>query len=297
VQIVRLLVVYKKSYYELYGHEDREHRDGAVRQRYASIIQTMERSHEENRQTLMTVCQVLDAAKVPYDCIYRGELKPISGYDLVLSVGGDGTLLEVSRYAGNTPILGVNSDPTRSTAFFCAADRDTIAQRFRELLDDALALTPLTRLQLTLNDQILPFYALNDLLIAHFNPAAMAVYDLAIGDESERQKSSGIWLSTAAGSTAGIRAAGGHVLPLHSRKRQYLVREPYAGNGQRYRLLKGIVPPATTIEITSRMRRGRVFVDGPHLRYALGLGDKLSVTLAPTPLRLYGLDPNRQNRF
>jgi NAD+ kinase len=125
----------------------------------------------------------------------------------------------------------------------------------------------------------------------------MAVYDLAIGDESERQKSSGIWLSTAAGSTAGIRAAGGHVLPLHSRKRQYLVREPYAGNGQRYRLLQGMVPPATTIEITSRMRRGRVFVDGPHLRYALGLGDKLSVTLAPTPLRLYGLDPNRQNRF
>ncbi|ETX00813.1 MAG: hypothetical protein ETSY1_09785 [Candidatus Entotheonella factor] len=297
MQIVRLLVVYKKSYYELYGYEDPKRRDGTAHQRSASILQTMKRSHEENRQTLTTVCQVLDAANVPYDCIYRGELEPVSGYDLILSVGGDGTLLEVSRYAGNTPVLGVNSDPIRSTAFFCAADRTTIGERFGDLLNDTLTLLPLTRLQLAINDQVLPFYALNDLLIAHINPAAMAAYDLAIGAESERQKSSGIWISTAAGSTAGIRAAGGHVLPLHSRKRQYLVREPYTGNGQRYHLLKGIIVPDTPLEVTSRMRRGGVFIDGPHLRYALGLGDKLSVTLAPTPLHLYGLDPKRQNRF
>ncbi len=297
MQIARLLVVYKKSYYELYGYENRERRDAAARQRYTSIMQTMKYSHEENRQTLAAVCQVLDAANVSYDCIYRGELEPISGYDLVLSVGGDGTLLEVSRYAGDTPVLGVNSDPMRSTAFFCGADRTTIGQRFDDLLSGMLGLTPLSRLQLAINAQILPFYALNDVLIAHINPAAMTVYDLAIGDECERQKSSGIWLSTAAGSTAGIRAAGGCVLPLHSRQRQYLVREPYASNGQRYRLLQGMIAPDTAIEVTSRMRRGRVFIDGPHLRYTLGLGDQLSVSIAPTPLQLYGLDSDRQSRF
>ncbi len=260
-------------------------------------MEAMERSHEENRLTLATVCQALDAVNLPYDCIYRGELAPISGYDLILSVGGDGTLLEVSRYAGDTPVLGVNSDPMRSTAFFCAADRTTIGQRLAALLDHALPLISLARLQLTINDKILPFYALNDLLITHVNPAAMAAYELRIDDDCERQKSSGIWLSTAAGSTAGIRAAGGHLLPLDSHKRQYLVREPYAGTGPRYHLLHGFVPPEATIEVTSRMRRGRVFMDGPHLRYALGLGDRLAVNLAPTPLRLYGLDPARQQRF
>lgn len=297
MQIARLLVVYKKSYYELYGYEDRERRDEIVRQRHASIMEAMERSHEENRRTLTAVCQVLDAADVPYDCIYRGELAPITGYDLILSVGGDGTLLEVSRYASDTPVLGVNSDPIRSTAFFCAADRTTIDQRLNTLFNDTLPLMSLARLQLAINDQTLPFYALNDLLITHVNPAAMAAYDLRIDTECERQKSSGIWLSTAAGSTAGIRAAGGYVLPLDSRKRQYLVREPYAGTGPRYHLLKGLVSPEATIEVTSRMRRGRVFIDGPHLRYALGLGDRLSVNLAPTPLRLYGLDPARQQHF
>ena len=52
---------------------------------------------------------------MPYDCLYRGELTSVAGYDLVLSVGGDGTFLEVARHAPDVPILGVNSDPERST--------------------------------------------------------------------------------------------------------------------------------------------------------------------------------------
>jgi hypothetical protein len=84
---------------------------------------------------------------------------------------------------------------------------------------------------------------------------------------------------------------------LRSRQRQYLVREPYLGHGNPYRLVKGLVPPDVHLEVTSRMRRGRLFIDGPHLRYPLGLGDVLTVMLAPTPLRLIGLDQTRQRRF
>ena len=55
-------------------------------------------------------------------------------------------------------------------------------------------------------------------------PAAMTSYTLDIGSVSEPQRSSGLWIATAAGSTAAIRAAGGCILPLRSRKLQYLVR-------------------------------------------------------------------------
>jgi len=152
-------------------------------------------------------------------------------------------------------------------------------------------------MQVTINERLLPYCALNDLLVAHANPAAMTSYTLDIGSVSEPQRSSGLWIATAAGSTAAIRAAGGRILRLRSRKLQYLVREPYNGGRCRYRLRKGMVGPETLLTVISRTRRGRLFVDGPHLRFSLGLGAVLTVTTAATPLRVLGLDGSRRQRF
>jgi NAD+ kinase len=257
----------------------------------------MKLSHEENEQTLTRVCEALEAVGLPYDCIYRGQLKSDDGYDVLLSVGGDGTFLELARYTKDLPILGVNSDPARSTAFFCGANRQTIQQCLEALIDGTLPEVRLARMHVRLNDQALPHDGLNDLLIAHSNPAAVASYILHVEGQEEQQKSSGIWISTAAGSTAAIRSAGGRIMPLQSRKLQYLVREPYAGGGQRYQLLKGQIGAGKSLHITSKMRRGRIFMDGPHLRFKFALGDVLSVSTAATPLRVLGLDDTRRRRF
>jgi NAD+ kinase len=297
LQISRVLVIYKKSYYERYRYDHRERHLARLQQQYPAIVHTMRLSHEENQRTLTAVQHALEALSLQYDCLYRGDLKPMTGYDLLLSVGGDGTFLEVARYAIETPVLGVNSDPQRSTAFFCAADRSSIQPRLEALLTGTLSEVRLTRLQASINETPLPYYALNDLLVAHVNPAAVTAYILHLGDASEPQKSSGVWIATPAGSTAAIRAAGGRVMPLRSRKLQYLIREPCFGDGNPFRFLKGIVPPHTPLRLTSRMRRGRLFMDGPHLRFPLGLGDVLTVTTAPTPLRVIGLDDTRRRRF
>jgi NAD+ kinase len=297
VQVTRALVVYKKSYYELYGYTQRAGRFVSLQGHRQAIIEAMWHSHEENQRTLAAVQAALDGVGMPYDCLYRGEFTSVAGYDLVLSVGGDGTFLEVARYAGDLPILGVNSDPERSTAFFCAANRGTIRPHLEALLAGKVGEVLLARMQVTINDRLLPYYALNDLLVAHANPAAMTSYTLDIGSVSEAQRSSGLWIATAAGSTAAIRAAGGRILPLRSRKLQYLVREPYNGGRCHYRLRKGIVGPETLLAVTSKTRRGRLFMDGPHLRFSLGLGDVLTVTTAATPLRVLGLDGSRRRRF
>src|SRR5882672_4734384 len=285
VQVTRALVVYKKSYYELYGYTQRAGRFASLQGHRQAIIETMWRSHEENQRTLAAVQAAFEAVGIPYDCLYRGDLTSVAGYDLVLSVGGDGTFLEVARYAGHLPILGVNSDPERSTAFFCAANSSTIRPHLEALRAGKVGEVLLARLQVAINDRLLPHYVLNDLLMAHANPAAMTSYTLHLGAVSEPQRSSGLWIATAAGSSAAIRAAGGRILPLRSRKLQYLVREPYNGDRCRYHLRKGIVGPETPLVVTSRTRRGRLFMDGPHLRFSLGLGDVLTVTTAATPLR------------
>lgn len=297
MQVTRALVVYKKSYYELYRYTEREGRFAALQAHRQSIIEPMQRSHEENQRTLEAVHTAFAEVGIPYDCIYRGELRNVAGYDLLLSVGGDGTFLELARYALDTPVLGVNSDPERSTAFFCAANGSTIRTHLETLLAGRLHEVRLARLQVAINERPLPHYALNDLLIAHANPAAMTSYTLCLGAVSEPQRSSGLWVSTAAGSTAAIRAAGGRILPLRSRKLQYLVREPYGGDRCRYRLLKGTAGPETPLEVTSKTRRGRLFMDGPHLRFSVGLGDVLTITTAATPLHVLGLDSTRRQRF
>jgi NAD+ kinase len=297
VQVTRALVVYKKSYYELYGYTERSGRFASLQGHHQAIIEAMWLSHEENQRTLAAVQAAFDGVGIPYDCLYRGELTSVAGYDLVLSVGGDGTFLEVARYAGDLPILGVNSDPERSTAFFCAANRSTIRQHLEAMMAGKVGEVRLARMQVTINDRLLPYYALNDLLVAHANPAAMTSYTLNIGCVSEPQRSSGLWIATAAGSTAAIRAAGGCIMPLRSRKLQYLVREPYNGGRCRYLLRKGMVGPETLLVVISKTRRGRLFMDGPHLRFSLGLGDVLTVTTAATPLRVLGLDGSRRRRF
>ena len=297
MQVTRALVVYKKSYYELYGYTQRAGRFAALQDHRQAIIEAMQHSHEENQRTLVAVQAAFEAVGMPYDCLYRGELTSVAGYDLVLSVGGDGTFLEVARHAPDLPILGVNSDPERSTAFFCAANRSTIHAHLEALLTRKVGEVRLARMQVTINDRLLPYYALNDLLVAHANPAAMTSYTIQLGTISEPQRSSGLWIATAAGSTAAIRAAGGRMLPLRSRKLQYLVREPYNGGRYRYCLLRGMVRPGTPLEVTSKTRRGRLFMDGPHLRFSLGLGDLLTVTTAATPLRVLGLDATRRQRF
>ena len=297
VQVTRVLVVYKKSYYELYGYTQRAGRFASLQGHRQAIIEAMRYSHEENQRTLAAVQAAFEVVGIPYDCLYRGEFTSVAGYDLVLSVGGDGTFLEVARYAGDLPVLGVNSDPERSTAFFCAANRSTIRTYLEALMAGKVGEVRLARMQVTINDRLLPYYALNDLLVAHANPAAMTSYTLDIGSISEPQRSSGLWIATAAGSTAAIRAAGGRILPLRSRKLQYLVREPYHGGRCRYRLRQGIVGPETLLVVISKTRRGRLFVDGPHLRFSLGLGDGLTVTTAATPLRVLGLDGSRRRRF
>ena len=291
---MRALVVYKRSHYELY-----ESRTGiqTLRGQVRPFVRAMMLSHDANQRTLAAVHRAFEAVGVPYDCIYRGELRSAEGYDLLCSVGGDGTFLEVARHSVTTPVLGINSDPQRSIALFCAADQDTVRQRLEAVLAGALREVRLARMQVILNGIPLDFCALNDLLFCHANPAAMTAYTLQLGAVREMQKSSGVWFASAAGSTAAIRSAGGRRMPLRSRRLQYLVREPYVADGSPYRLIKGMVAPDAQLELISKTRQGRLYIDGSHRHVPCGLGDVLQVSTDAPPLRVLGIDDQRRQRF
>lgn len=61
-------------------------------------------------------CQdILRSKPVEWEAISRNNLsQPIRDVDLVVTVGGDGTLLQASHFMDDSvPVLGVNSDPTQ----------------------------------------------------------------------------------------------------------------------------------------------------------------------------------------
>jgi NAD+ kinase len=135
--------------------------------------------------------------------------------------------------------------------------------------------------------------AFNDVLIAHRNPAAMTRYRLTVGAAPEDQRSSGLWVSTAAGSTAGIRSAGGRRMPITSKRLQYLVREPYTWPQRRYRLARGLVSRLGLQTLTVDLG---LWIDGSRVRYDLGLGDRVELQIGP-PLSVLCYDEKRRRRL
>ncbi len=211
----------------------------------------------------------------------------LAAADLVVSIGGDGTLLAASHHVLTGSVLGVNSAPGDSVGHFCASRRRDFAPTLDAILDGRLRPHRLTRLALRLDGRILPEPALNDILVAHPIPAATTRYRLEVGGRVEEHRSSGLWISTAAGSTAGIRSAGGRVMPLGSARLQYRVRELLRERGRRYRLDRGFVRPPAGLTVASKMPEGRLWIDGSRTSYRFPYGSRLYVTTDAPALRIF----------
>ncbi len=216
-------------------------------------------------------------------------------FDLVITVGGDGTVLHASHSIANTPVLGVNSSPTTSVGFFSGAMVDTFDEVLDKVLNDELSPLRLCRMVVRVNDRVVTTRALNDVLFCHDCPASTTRYVLTHDGISENQLSSGVWVSTAAGSTAAINAAGGRVMPARSRRLQFVVREPFPAGGaldpQPPTLVHGFVTDENKLSIRSKSVAARLYVDGPHVVFPIEMGDEVSFYRSSTPLLLLGLKP------
>jgi len=142
------------------------------------------------------------------------------------------------------------------------------------------------RLDLTFTDGTQSMNVLNDILICHHNPGAMSRYYLTVGKVREEQRSSGVWIATAAGSSGGLHSAGGKVLPQENKEFQYKPRELYRGRNIKYHLKGGVLKPSQKITLTSLMREGVVFVDGSHVCMPFSFGTKIFVERSSNPLKI-----------
>lgn len=135
--------------------------------------------------------------------------------DLIVSVGGDGTLLSVARSTGTraVPILGVNLG---SLGFLTEINSDELEDSLERLLAGTLKIESRMRIAVQVmrdGEEVAHFQALNDAVIA--KSAVSRMIDLvahADGLEVSRYYADGLIVSTPTGSTAYSLSAGGPIL-------------------------------------------------------------------------------------
>ncbi|HVY47799.1 MAG TPA: NAD(+)/NADH kinase [Minicystis sp.] len=258
-------------------------------------IAPLRASHEAHEKTVAEVRAALETVGARVAVTRRaGEPFDATGLDLVVTVGGDGTLLSASHSVDDVPILGINSAPDHSIGFFCGARSGGALAAIERAARGELRRTVLTRMKVSVDGEVVAARVLNDALFCHASPAATTRYVVELGDVKEQQKSSGFWIGPAAGSTAAQRSAGGRVLPLTSKKLQLVVREPYTPHGESYDLRHALIEPGDVLIVRSKTHDAKLFFDGPERSIDVGYGQRIEFTQAPQSLTVLGLTSKRK---
>jgi len=280
-----ILLVAKKSFYEVYGLEQQEQRFMAMVETDQAVAASLTRAHEENMGAIEAVEEYLTGEGLHY---VKSSAVPgiVDGrYSLVVAVGGDGTLLEASHGVQKTEVLGINSRPGRSVGFFCLADRGSFVSVLTDIFEGRRGSRELMRMDLHINGFRRSPPVLNDILFTGACPAATTRYRIRFNGTEEMHRSSGVWISTPAGSTGGIRAAGGKQMELTSSQMQFLVREPYTPAGTSYVLPRGMFEMG--LEIINLTPEAMVYLDGSRISHQLMYGDVISSRVSEHPLHIF----------
>ena len=207
------------------------------------------------------------------------------GYDLILSVGGDGTLLRVAHFVNSTAILGVNFDPKTSEGILCAAKSHDFKEKFARVIDSKFSVKRLTRARVFFVNSGDSYDALNEIYVGCAKPYHTSRYILKFGIVEEKQKSSGIIVATGTGSKAWYGSAVKQRFNPETQELRFIVREPYRGKLTKFNLTKGRLSVKQKLCIKSKMANGVVAVDSM-IEKPLSNGEKVEISISPKPLKL-----------
>lgn len=240
----------------------------------------IQHAHDTYQRALETVSRA-----VPRDIkvlrIDRDQV-PFTDFDddLVVALGPDGLVSNTAKYLPTQPLIGVNPDPAQYDGVLLPFAPDQAAGAIELALNNEAVLSHVSLAQAVSRDGH-SLLAFNDLFIGAASHVS-ARYELHHAGKAERQSSSGIIVSTGAGSTGWLRSvltgarsieaiANGravpspvdYTLPWDTRDLVYCVREPFPSKISGTTLAYGTVNSKQPLEVTSHMAtNGVIFSDG-----------------------------------
>lgn len=250
--------------------------------RAALMVYTMPRTRKQE-STLETIKKTLKKCKISFKPANRDRLskKQFQNRDLIIIAGGDGTFLRAAHFADNQLLFGVNADAKSKEGFFMAATANDFERKLKKVIEGKARIKKLPRLEAYINNKKAGTLALNEFFIGARKSYHAAKYVLQINNRKERQKSSGILVTTPIGSYAWAKSCCNRTLPLNSNKYQFLVREPYEGKVFRdYRLKYGALDKNQKVKIASEMLDGILIADSVGKEHSFKNGSKATIKLS-----------------
>lgn len=214
--------------------------------------------------------------------------KFVPGLDLVISLGGDGTMLYTVQlvYPDPVPILGVNAG---QLGYLTALEPDELEPALPRLLagDFSVSERMMLEVALTTADGVRCEYALNETVLEKREAGHLVRFDLSInGSAFTTYAADGVIVATATGSTAYSFSARG---PIVSPVLRCLVLTPISP----HMLFDRSLVLAATEELDFVVTGSREVIatmDGRRVAQ-LAVGDRVTCRAADEPLRLAQLRP------
>lgn len=219
-------------------------------------------------------------------CADRGWFDSFSpdGCDLIVSIGGDGTLLRANALALqlDLPVLGVN---VGRVGFLTEIEMDQLEDACEALLKDEYTIEK--RMMLDVNIDGKSALALNDVVISRGGYSRLIGIDAWVGEDPIGHFiADGLLVATPTGSTGYSLSAGG---PIVCPEVECMLLTPICAHSLQHRPV--VTSPTQCISIClSDDVRAIVSIDG-HDPEPFGLGQRLTITRADRSTRFIRLQP------
>ena len=260
----------------LFSRKQVNHRSEQLR----TMLSTIERlgvDYSVNEELAATV-EALLGIRIAPERIYTCR-PTLSGDDVMVTYGGDGTLLEaVGRIAeSNTPVVGINCG---RLGYLTADNGEGIEQLLERIVRREVAFTERRMLRVTASDGV-EHLALNEVAI-HRHGATMISIDASVNDNSvATYHGDGLVVATPTGSTAYSLSAGGPVVDPMCR---CLILSPLAPHNLTMRPV--VMPDNSHITLRLNARGGEAFLSADNRTYTLQDGAIIEIETAPNALIL-----------
>ena len=234
----------------------------------------------QKREVSLAISEDLNGrlANTPIDttgmeCFTQGD--DLTTYDFILSLGGDGTMLDTVTYTGayETPIVGVNLG---RLGFLATTPRDEIEEAIELLYEGEYYIESRSMIRVDANQELFqPFnFALNEFTITKRETSSMIlVHTYVDGDYLNSYWADGLIVSTPTGSTGYSLSCGG---PLVHPKLKNFIITPVSPHNLNVRPIIVSDKSTITFKIEGRSRQFLASVDSR----SVSIDDKVEISVS-----------------